>query len=104
MYAHCPVHWWRALYCVGVCHVQLLGLEVCRKTRIGNHMVKGISGGQAKRTNIGIALVTSPRWGWRLYVCVVNARVCWNEVQTGQDGAGGPPPCNTRLHASKAAL
>lgn len=24
-------------------------------------MIKGISGGQAKRTNIGIALVTSPR-------------------------------------------
>lgn len=28
---------------------------------IGNAMVKGISGGQAKRTNIGIALITSPR-------------------------------------------
>ncbi len=28
---------------------------------IGNALVKGISGGQAKRTNIGIALITSPR-------------------------------------------
>lgn len=32
-----------------------------RDTLIGSTMVKGISGGQAKRTNIGIALVTNPR-------------------------------------------
>jgi ATP-binding cassette, subfamily G (WHITE), member 2 len=29
--------------------------------RIGDPLVKGISGGQAKRTNIGIALITNPR-------------------------------------------
>jgi ABC-type multidrug transport system ATPase subunit len=29
--------------------------------KIGNPLQKGISGGQAKRTNIGIALITSPR-------------------------------------------
>ena len=29
----------------------------------GNPESKGISGGQAKRTNIGIALITNPRWG-----------------------------------------
>ena len=29
--------------------------------KIGNPLHKGISGGQAKRTNIGIALITSPR-------------------------------------------
>lgn len=38
-----------------------LGLDVCRKVIIGNPMTKGISGGQAKRTNIGIALITNPR-------------------------------------------
>jgi energy-coupling factor transporter ATP-binding protein EcfA2 len=38
-----------------------LALTPCRDVRIGNPLVKGISGGQAKRTNIGIALVTNPR-------------------------------------------
>jgi ABC-type multidrug transport system ATPase subunit len=38
-----------------------LALSDCRRVRIGDPLVKGISGGQAKRTNIGIALVTSPR-------------------------------------------
>lgn len=33
----------------------------CRHVKIGNPLEKGISGGQAKRTNIGIALITSPR-------------------------------------------
>ena len=38
-----------------------LALTACRDVRIGNPLAKGISGGQAKRTNIGIALVTNPR-------------------------------------------
>ncbi|PNH08561.1 ABC transporter G family member 22 [Tetrabaena socialis] len=38
-----------------------LGLQRCRDVKIGNAMAKGISGGQAKRTNIGIALITNPR-------------------------------------------
>lgn len=38
-----------------------LGLETCRKVLIGSNMAKGISGGQAKRVNIGIALVSNPR-------------------------------------------
>lgn len=34
----------------------------CRHVKIGNpQLAKGISGGQAKRTNIGIALITHPR-------------------------------------------
>jgi ABC-type multidrug transport system ATPase subunit len=33
----------------------------CRHVKIGNPLEKGISGGQAKRTNIGIALITNPR-------------------------------------------
>ena len=32
-----------------------------RHTVIGSQAVRGISGGQAKRTNIGISLVTNPR-------------------------------------------
>ncbi|CAK0787534.1 hypothetical protein CVIRNUC_010754 [Coccomyxa viridis] len=38
-----------------------LGLETCRNVRIGNSMARGISGGQAKRANIAIAMVTNPR-------------------------------------------
>ncbi|EFN50715.1 hypothetical protein CHLNCDRAFT_142571 [Chlorella variabilis] len=41
--------------------IDVLGLAACRDVKIGNSMNKGISGGQAKRVNIGIALVTSPR-------------------------------------------
>jgi hypothetical protein len=41
--------------------VQKLALESCRNVQIGNPLAKGISGGQSKRTNIGIALVTNPR-------------------------------------------
>lgn len=41
--------------------LQKLGLTACRKVVIGNPLTKGISGGQAKRTNIGIALITNPR-------------------------------------------
>ena len=33
----------------------------CRDVRIGTQLARGISGGQAKRVNIGIALVTNPR-------------------------------------------
>ena len=38
-----------------------LALTQCRDVKIGDPMTKGISGGQAKRTNIGIALITNPR-------------------------------------------
>ncbi len=34
---------------------------LARDVVIGSAMVKGISGGQAKRTNIGIGLITNPR-------------------------------------------
>ncbi|KAK9905859.1 hypothetical protein WJX75_007710 [Coccomyxa subellipsoidea] len=38
-----------------------LALEACQNVRIGNSMSRGISGGQAKRCNIGIALLSDPR-------------------------------------------
>ena len=41
--------------------IEQLGLQSCRKTRIGTEMSRGISGGQAKRVNIGIALITDPK-------------------------------------------
>ncbi len=38
-----------------------LALLPCRDVKIGNAANKGISGGQAKRVNIGLALITNPR-------------------------------------------
>jgi len=37
-----------------------LGLEACANTVIGGPLQRGISGGQLKRTNIGLALITKP--------------------------------------------
>lgn len=36
-------------------------VQRCKGVLIGNPLARGISGGQAKRVNIGLALVTSPR-------------------------------------------
>lgn len=41
--------------------ISKLQLERCQHVLIGNQLSRGISGGQAKRVNIGLALVTSPR-------------------------------------------
>eukprot|EP01025_Chloroclados_australasicus_P023816 TRINITY_DN2402_c0_g1_i2.p1 TRINITY_DN2402_c0_g1~~TRINITY_DN2402_c0_g1_i2.p1 ORF type:complete len:652 (-),score=93.43 TRINITY_DN2402_c0_g1_i2:504-2429(-) len=41
--------------------INKLALTVCKDTVIGSALSRGVSGGQAKRTNIGIALVTNPR-------------------------------------------
>lgn len=41
--------------------VDQLALAPCRDVRIGSKLARGVSGGQAKRVNIGIALVTNPR-------------------------------------------
>jgi len=41
--------------------IEMLELESCRHTVIGNRTLRGISGGQAKRVNIGLALITRPR-------------------------------------------
>lgn len=41
--------------------LDVLALNTCRSVRIGSPLARGISGGQAKRVNIGIALVTNPR-------------------------------------------
>jgi ABC-type multidrug transport system ATPase subunit len=38
-----------------------LGLSSCSSTQIGHALKRGISGGQAKRLNIGVALITDPR-------------------------------------------
>jgi ATP-binding cassette subfamily G (WHITE) protein 2 len=37
-----------------------LGLENCANTRIGNAVIRGISGGERKRTSIGVELLIDP--------------------------------------------
>lgn len=41
--------------------LRVLALHTCAGVQIGSSMARGISGGQAKRVNIGIALVANPR-------------------------------------------
>ena len=38
-----------------------LRLTKCQNTRIGGSLFKGISGGERKRTNIGVELITDPQ-------------------------------------------
>ena len=40
--------------------ISMLDLESCRQTVIGGPLARGISGGQAKRVNIGLALLQKP--------------------------------------------
>ena len=37
-----------------------LGIEDCADTIIGNVMIKGISGGQRKRTSVGVEMISNP--------------------------------------------
>jgi len=37
-----------------------LRLTKCQNTKIGGNLFKGISGGERKRTNIGVELITDP--------------------------------------------
>lgn len=40
--------------------IQTLKLTKCQNTRIGGPLVKGVSGGERKRTSIGVELITDP--------------------------------------------
>ena len=37
-----------------------LGLQECADSTIGNTLMRGISGGERKRTSIGVELLTNP--------------------------------------------
>jgi ATP-binding cassette subfamily G (WHITE) protein 2 (SNQ2) len=39
----------------------IMGLEHVRNSRVGDAMIKGISGGQAKRLSIAVEIVSLPR-------------------------------------------
>jgi len=41
--------------------INRLGLQECQHTRIGGVLIKGISGGERKRTSIGYELITDPK-------------------------------------------
>ncbi|KAK6187469.1 hypothetical protein SNE40_005491 [Patella caerulea] len=40
--------------------IQELGLTECADTKVGNEFIRGVSGGERKRTNIGMELIISP--------------------------------------------
>lgn len=40
--------------------INLLGLKTCANTRIGDDVVKGISGGEKRRLSMGISLLGNP--------------------------------------------
>lgn len=40
--------------------IEELGLESCQKTKIGNELRRGVSGGQRKRASIGTEMITDP--------------------------------------------
>eukprot|EP00041_Stephanoeca_diplocostata_P023398 m.574731 g.574731 ORF g.574731 m.574731 type:complete len:761 (+) comp22282_c0_seq4:105-2387(+) len=40
--------------------ISMLGLEKCANTLIGNQIIRGVSGGEKKRTAIGVELITQP--------------------------------------------
>lgn len=40
--------------------IKELGLTSCADTKVGNNFIKGISGGERKRTSIGVELITNP--------------------------------------------
>ena len=41
--------------------IRMLGLDMCADTPVGNHIVRGISGGQKKRVTSGEMLVSAKR-------------------------------------------
>lgn len=54
--------------------IQELGLKKVENTYIGNAFVRGVSGGERKRVNIGVELVTDPSLIFLDEVCVVASR------------------------------
>ncbi|KAI8778904.1 ATP-binding cassette sub-family G member 2, partial [Biomphalaria glabrata] len=41
--------------------IKELGLEKCADTKVGNDFIRGVSGGERKRCNIGMELIISPQ-------------------------------------------
>ena len=40
--------------------IDKLGIRSCSNTKIGGEIIRGISGGERKRTSIGVELITNP--------------------------------------------
>ena len=53
--------------------IRILGLVECADTYIGNTLIRGISGGEKRRTSIGVELLTNP------------SIICLDEPTTGLD-------------------
>lgn len=42
--------------------IQQMGLTLCRNTFVGSRLVRGLSGGERKRTGVACGLISKPRW------------------------------------------
>jgi len=49
------------IQCLSNVMIQELGLEDCADTYVGGPLLKGLSGGETKRTSIGVELVVNPK-------------------------------------------
>lgn len=47
--------------------IKELRLERCRHTQVGNERIRGVSGGERKRTSIGFDLVSDPRMNFLIH-------------------------------------
>lgn len=47
--------------------MQILGLDVCRDTIVGDEMIRGISGGQKKRVTTGVNYVFNAHFQTIIY-------------------------------------
>ncbi len=59
--------------------VNMLGLQKCLDTVIGNEFLRGVSGGERKRVSIGVEIVNLPQVGETiiLYIFRLNIMFLW---------------------------
>jgi ABC-type multidrug transport system ATPase subunit len=53
-----------------------MGLQLCRNTFVGSRLVRGVSGGERKRTSVACGLLGNPRW----CVAHMRARSCRHDA------------------------
>jgi ATP-binding cassette subfamily G (WHITE) protein 2 len=52
--------------------IEQLGLGACQNTRIGGNLVRGVSGGERKRCNIGVEMISNPSMSIRPFLLLLS--------------------------------